>query len=243
MKPILVLQQVPHETLGTLERCLGDAGLAWRYVELFRRIPDDLDVAGAAGMVVLGGPMEVGHTDRYPFLSLEIEWIRQALDGELPLLGICLGAQLLAKVLGARVCPNAIKEIGWYEIDLTPEAAEDKLFGGCGPRQTVFEWHGDTFDLPGGAVLLAKSELCPHQAFRYRSAAWGVQFHVEMTAAMIDLWLDDPRNRRELAALGYIDPEAIRDRTSEALPKMQALGRRVLPAFTALCRQRAFGAA
>ena len=104
---------------------------------------------------------------------------------DLPVLGICLGAQLLAKTLGARVYPNRVKEIGWYPIELTPAAADDPLFAQSG-AQTVFQWHGDTFDLPAGAVHLARSPLCENQAFRYGHNAYGLQFHIEMTAAMID---------------------------------------------------------
>ncbi|MCR4413361.1 MAG: gamma-glutamyl-gamma-aminobutyrate hydrolase family protein, partial [Thermoguttaceae bacterium] len=113
MPPILVLQHAPHETLGSLEQHLREAGLAWRTLELFREVPRSVDLDGAAGLVVLGGPMNVDETGRYPFLVPEVAWIRQAIDIGMPLLGICLGAQLLAKALGARVYPNGVKEIGW----------------------------------------------------------------------------------------------------------------------------------
>ena len=114
---------------------------------------------------------------------------RLAMD--LPVLGICLGSQLLAKTLGARVYPNHVKEIGWYPVELTPAAADDPLFAQSGTR-TMFQWHGDTFDLPSGAVHLARSPACENQAFRYGRRAYGLQFHIEMTAAMIDDWLSVP---------------------------------------------------
>jgi GMP synthase (glutamine-hydrolysing) len=235
MKPILVLQHVPHENMASLESYLGRAGLTWQYVELFRQVPARLDLAAAAGLVVLGGPMNVDEVDKFPFLAREVEWIRQAVAAELPLLGICLGSQLLAKAMGAKVYPNGVKEIGWYEIELQPAAADDALFAGSAARQTVFQWHGDTFDLPPGAVHLALSRQCRHQAFRYGRAAWGLQFHIEMTATIVDAWLTEAENCRELAGLDYIDPRAIAAQTPQRMPAMQALGDRVLPRFAALC--------
>jgi len=265
MKPVLVLQQTPTETLGALESHFRGAGLPWRCLEMFRQAPQRIDLGEAAGLVVLGGPMNVDEVAKYPFLETEIVSIRQAIESGLPLLGVCLGAQLLAKSLGARVYANPVKEIGWYQIELTAEAVQDPLFAGCAPRQTVFQWHGDTFDLPTGAVHLAQAELCRRQAFRYGPCAWGLQFHVEMTAELVDAWLDDPENRRELSALrsgreiawglsqfsghrraamvgenGTVPlenaAEAIRAQTPELLPRMESLGSRVLSRFTALCR-------
>jgi GMP synthase (glutamine-hydrolysing) len=235
MKPVLVLQHVCHESLGSLGAYFRDAGLPCRHIEVFQEIPDRLDVAGAAGLVVLGGPMNVDEVDRYPFLRDEVAWIHEALSAEMPVLGICLGAQLLAKSLGSRVYAGATKEVGWYEVELTPAAAGDPLFAGSHTREVVFQWHGDTFDLPPGAVHLAQSGQCLHQAFRYGRAAYGLQFHVEMTAELLDDWLDDPGNQRELASLPEIDASAIRAQTPHYLPRMQALGNRLLPRFAAMC--------
>lgn len=235
MKPILVLQHVAHENMGSLESYFHRAGLSWQYVELFRQFPAQLDLAQAAGLVVMGGPMNVDEVDKFPFLAREVEWMRQAVAAGLPLLGICLGSQLLAKAMGAKVYPNAVKEIGWYEIELEPAAADDLLFAGSAARETVFQWHGDTFDLPPGAVHLAFSPGCRQQAFRCGRAAWGLQFHVEVTAAIVDTWLTEAENRRELAGLDYIDPRAIAAQTPQMMPAMQALGDRVLPRFVSLC--------
>ncbi len=242
MKPVLVLQHVPHETLGMLAPCLESAGLSWQTVELYRRPRDPpmaLPLGGAAGLVVLGGPMNVDQVERFPCLDLEVHWIREALERELPTLGVCLGSQLLAKALGARVSPNPRKEIGWYEIRLTPEAEADPLFEGVAPSQVVFQWHGDTFELPDRAVHLARSELCVHQAFRYGTSAWGLQFHVEMTRDLVESWFAVPENRDEVAGLDDIDPRGVLARLPEALPRVQALGDRVLSRFAAFCRDRA----
>ncbi|MEE8450831.1 MAG: gamma-glutamyl-gamma-aminobutyrate hydrolase family protein [Thermoguttaceae bacterium] len=234
MKPILVLQHVPHETLGTIETALTEAGLPWEYLKLFRGIPRQPDISQSAGMVVLGGPMNVDQTDEFPFLAAEIDWIREAVDRGLPVLGVCLGSQLLAKALGAAVRPSPVKEIGWYPLQLTPEAQEDRLLTRCTRDQTVFQWHGDTFDLPAGAVLLARSELCENQAFRYGENAYAFQFHIEVTARMIDRWLDQEENRREVDALDHIDPQVIRDRTPEELPGLRALSSVVFGRFAAM---------
>ena len=238
MKPILVLQHVSHETLGTLETILSEAGFTCRYVELFRDPLPRVEVAQAAGLIVLGGPMNVDQTDEFPFLAVELDWIREAVDLGLPVLGVCLGAQLLAKALGASVTASPVKEIGWYPLQLAPEAVDDRLLAGCGPQLTVFQWHGDTFELPRGAVRLAGSELCENQAFRYGENAYALQFHIEVTAEMIDRWLDQPDNRRELAALDYIDPQVIRSQTPQKLPALETLSSIVFGRFAAICRER-----
>jgi len=230
---IPVLRHVPHEPLGILQQSLAEAHLAFRYVDLFEEVPETLPLADAPGLIVLGGPMNVDQTERYPFLADEVAWIREAIARGMPVLGICLGGQLIAKALGASVCPNGVQEIGWYPIRLLAAADEDRLFGSVPTsRPTVFQWHGDMFAIPPEAVPLAEGELCRNQAFRHGDRVYALQFHLEMTAAMIDRWLDEPTNAAELAE---IDPAEIRRRTPEQLPPMQALGRVVFGRFAALC--------
>jgi GMP synthase (glutamine-hydrolysing) len=235
MNPVVILRHVAHESAGTLETFLAQAGLPIEYVDLFQRIPASLPLDRAAGLVVMGGPMNVDESDRFPFLSVELTWIREAVSRSVPLMGVCLGAQLLAKALGARVYPNGIKEIGWYRLRMLPGAADDCLLAGSAPTETVFQWHGDTFDLPAGAVHLAESELCRHQAFRYGRNAWGLQFHVEITRQMAKEWFAEPGNRKELAQLDYIDPRQILAAMPHEAPAMERFGQRVLSRFAALC--------
>jgi GMP synthase-like glutamine amidotransferase len=144
----------------------------------------------------------------YPFLQAENDFLQRAVAQGVPLLGICLGSQLLAKALGARVYRNPCKEIGWYTVDVTPAGCTDLLFTGVESPLAVFQWHGDAFDLPPGATLLASSPLCPHQAFRYGDRVYGLLFHLELTPEMIRTWL--ATFQEELAGVrGDIDPERI----------------------------------
>jgi len=236
-KTVLILLHMPHEPGGTLETALARAGLEFRYVDLQQEIPDRLPLDRTAGLVVLGGPMNVDEVDRYPFLASDVLWIGEALDMDLPILGICLGSQLLAKTLGSRVYPNRIKEIGWHPIRFLPTAADDPLLAQSGMR-TVFQWHGDTFDLPTGAVHLASGPNCENQAFRYGDRAFGLQFHIEMTAGMIDDWLIEPGNCQDLAALDYVDSRRIRKETPTELPRMQVMAAEVFGRFARMCGGR-----
>jgi GMP synthase (glutamine-hydrolysing) len=237
---VLILCHAANESGGTIETALSRAGLPYRYINLYREVPSQLPLEQATGLVVLGGPMNVDEVQRYPFLAADVRWIRQAVEGRLPVLGVCLGAQLLAKALGARVYANGVKEIGWYPIEMTPAAADDALFA-CGGTQTVFQWHGDTFDLPAEAVQLARSPLCEYQAFRYGPTAYGLQFHVEMTAPMIDQWLAAADASGELDGLDYIDAGKIRGQSPQELPQLQALAAQMLGRFAAMCQKTASG--
>jgi GMP synthase (glutamine-hydrolysing) len=237
-KPVLIIRHVPHESAGTLENALTQANLEFKYLDLFREYPSSLKCEQYLGLVVMGGPMNVDEVEKHPFLGDDMRWIRQTIEAGMPLLGICLGSQLLAKACGARVYPGPVKEIGWYPLELSVAAAEDRLFAGCGRTSTVFQWHGDTFDLPPGAIHLAQSALYRNQAFRIGPSAYGLQFHIEMTAEMIEDWLSESGNCGELASLDYIDPELIRQKTAHELPGLQTLADKVLGRFAALCRER-----
>lgn len=235
MKTVHVLQQAPHESLGSLESHFRAAGVACRNVPLYQTPEPAWDWNQVAALVVLGGHMNVDEVAEYPFLQQEVDWIREALQRNVPVLGICLGAQLLAKSLGARVYANPVKEIGWYDIEVLA-AADDPMFGGLKGPHTVFQWHGDTFDLPAGAVQLARSALCEQQAFRCGATAFGLQFHLEVTAPMVEQWLTVPGNLDELRGAPGCDAEQIRRRLPETIGRMESLGNRVLPRFVEMCR-------
>src|SRR5579871_3040829 len=153
---VLVFRHVPFEGLGLISPALQERNVSVDYADLYLPGAAPPDTAPYDGLIFLGGPMSVN--DPLPYLRWELRAITDAVRRHQPVLGICLGAQLIAKALGARVYRNREKEIGWFDVELTHDAAEDPLFRDLPDRETVFHWHGETFDLPDGAVLLAKSE-------------------------------------------------------------------------------------
>jgi GMP synthase (glutamine-hydrolysing) len=188
-KEILIIKHVEQEGPGMLGMFLEDAGWSMKSVELGRGEPLPENLGHVAAVIMLGGPMNVYEEEPYPFLRDEDRLIKQVLKEEIPFLGICLGAQLLAKACGARVMKAARKEIGWYNVELTSEGLRDRLFKGVVPPLTVFQWHEDTFDVPESGRLLCRSEIVPNQAFRVGSCAYGLQFHVEVSHEMVETWM------------------------------------------------------
>ncbi len=235
MPKLLVFKHVAHEILGTLDPLLRSHGFRNRYVNFGRDPHTRPSLDGYHGMVVLGGPMNVDQVDEYPHLATEVELIAEAIEREMPILGICLGAQLLAKALGAKVRANGVKEIGWTEIKRTPAGRDDPLFSHFRDVEPVFQWHGDTFDIPEGAVHLAKNDDCPNQAFRYGETAYGLQFHLEVDRPLIDRWLAIPHHQQEIAAEnGRIDPEQIRHDSEWLSRDLTDLSDRVFSEFIGL---------
>jgi GMP synthase (glutamine-hydrolysing) len=229
---VLVIQHVPHEGLGTFADALKEAGCSWTSVNAAGANPRWPALSEMSGLVVLGGPQSVYELARSPHLATEIALLKAALKAKLPILGICLGAQLLAAALGARVTKNPQKEIGWYPLMRQSGADGDALFEPFGQTETVFQWHGDAFALPNGAVRLASSPLCREQAFRHGDRAYGLQFHVEVTEPMMRSWLLAPSNKAELARLrGIIDPETIWRHAPEHTGRLRELAGHVASAF------------
>ena len=189
-KTALVLQHSPEVRGGLFEEILLEQGWELEVLPLFlgSGLPSSSKEFGM--VLALGGPMSANDEGVHPFLKKEIPFIRQVLKVGPPLLGIGLGAQLMAKALGAAVCPGPFKEIGWYWINQTPLARSDPLFSSLDPYLLVFEWHGETFDLPSEADGLAGNRAYPNQAFRLdESLSYGLQFHLEVTEPMIKTWL------------------------------------------------------
>lgn len=183
---VLVFRHVPFEDVGHIGAVLAERSVGCDYADLYRDGAPLPDIASYAGLIFMGGPMSAN--DALPFLERERVLIAQAAGRGQPLLGICLGSQLIARSLGAEVHRNPGKEIGWFDIHFTGAAAEDPLFRDIPGPETVFHWHGETWELPAGSELLARSRACRNQAFRAGRNIYGLQFHLETTPAMIEDW-------------------------------------------------------
>jgi len=200
---ILVVRHEPFEHLGRFAEILTQNNIPFYYKDL----GEPLGLEGCHGVIVMGGPQSAN--DSLPGLVAELRLIEQAVVREVPVLGICLGAQLIAKALGARVYRNPEKEIGWAPVYLTAAGARDRVFGGIASPANLFHWHGETFDLPAGTQWLAYSDKCRHQAYRFGRNVYGVQFHPEITPEMIVDWSAQPANCGEVETLGApLDPHA-----------------------------------
>lgn len=183
-----IFRHVPFEDIGLLEPVLEARGARINRIDVPLTDLSGHDPLAADLLVVLGGPIGVGDDDVFPFLENETALIERRLQAGAPVLGICLGAQLMARALGARVSPARRKEIGWAPIDLT-EAGRTGCLGRLEEdRPTVLHWHGDNFDLPRGADSLASTENCPHQAFAIDRHALGLQFHLEVPPERLEQW-------------------------------------------------------
>lgn len=188
MKKAIALRHVAFEDLGSLAPLLAKRDFAVVYAEAPTTKFADLEAMEADLLVVLGGPIGVYDKADYPFLEPEINFIRRRLEAARPTLGICLGCQLMAHALGARVYPSGTKEIGWAPLRLTPEGKKSCLAPLGESDAPVLHWHGDTFDLPVGAVHLAATDACANQAFQVGHHALALQFHLEVTASGLESW-------------------------------------------------------
>jgi GMP synthase-like glutamine amidotransferase len=210
-----IFQHVPFEGPGSIAAWLATKQAQVEYTRFFETpetskpskpseqlpSPDALDALDL--LVVMGGPMSVNDEAEFPWLAAEKTFIRDAVAKGIPTLGICLGAQLIASALGAKVYKNPVKEIGWFPVSaVSSDGSVFRLPDKC----TVFHWHGETFDLPAGAVRLAASEVCPNQAFQVGQHTIGLQFHLEATPESTAAILDNCRD--ELVAGPYIQSEA-----------------------------------
>ena len=205
MKKIIIIRQIAIEGPGTLGEFLRKKNIEYTILDVFRvngavLAKQDLKTVGA--VVILGGPMNVYEDEKFPFLPAEKNFIRKVIEENVPLFGICLGAQLIACVLGANVRRAPCKEIGWYDISLEKAAKSDPLVKGSDDKMTVFQWHEDTFDLPKGALLLARNNGM-NQAFRFQDFVWGFQFHIEVDEKMIASWRAEYAQECSAAAPGH----------------------------------------
>jgi GMP synthase (glutamine-hydrolysing) len=230
---LLAIQHVPWEGPHRILDACGALQVQTVKPLAGQPLPPPEEVAGA---VVMGGSMNVDEVGRFPALGAEREWLAEALRRELPLLGICLGAQLLARALGAEVRAGEGPEIGFAPVEVSDPA--DPLLGGLAPATEVLHWHGDVFDLPDGAQSLASSARTEHQAFRAGNA-WGVLFHPEADFALLEAWLAVPEMIEEaVAALGDAGVHDLPERAAAAEP---ALVERTTPGFAAFAEIVASG--
>jgi GMP synthase (glutamine-hydrolysing) len=174
-------------------------------------------------VLVFGGAMHADHESKYPWLRDEKALLRELIEHRVPLLGVCLGAQLVAEAAGAPAHRASRPEIGWHAVRVTSEAADDPLLAPLSPGFTAFQWHSYEFPLPPGATPLARSDICL-QAFRADDVVWGIQFHAEVTRADAESWIDDYRSDEDGVQIG-LDPESLRRQTRDAIEDWNALGR------------------
>jgi len=232
MKKVLVFQHVAHKILGTLNPALKDRGLRLRYVNFERNPEEKPSIEKYHGLIILGGHMSVYEKDIYTHIKTEMQLIEEALKKDIPILGICLGAQLLAHVLGAPVTKAREKEIGWHDIKLTDAGLSDPLFSHFKATEKIFQLHGDTFALPQGHTHLASSAICEGQAFRYQDKVYGMQFHLEVDGPMIERWLNNPANLKDIEnSQGKYSLEMIKKETAENIEKSLILSQATFQKF------------
>jgi GMP synthase-like glutamine amidotransferase len=216
------------DTVGARGHELEAWSLAWK-------TPPPRPIDDYAGIVVFGGSMHADQDDCHPWLREENMFIQRLLGRHVPLLGVCLGAQLIAKAAGAAVYRASDPEIGWVDVRMADEAAADRLLGSLPRRFTAFQWHYYTFDLPAGAQALGSSGVCT-QAFRLGDSAWGVQFHPEVTFDVVRRWCE------EIDGEPPVDTGALLDETEARIEEWERLGRALCDAFVDVAEQVAIAA-
>ena len=222
----IAIRHVAFEDLGSFAGVLSDLNYAVEYREAGGDDVASLDPLAPDLLVVLGGPIGVNDAVDYPFIADELRLLERRLAAGLPTLGICLGSQLMAHALGARVYPAAVKEIGWGPLTLTDAGRHSSLRHLAPERSPVLHWHGDTFDLPAGATLLASTPICPNQAFSWGPAALALQFHVEVTAAGLERWFIG--HTVEIAATPGISVPQLRAHTAKWAGGLEEWARKCL---------------
>ena len=212
-KPVLAIRHVTHEHMGTLEGFLKQNKIPFQYHDVNPKKPSfPKNPEKYSCIFIYGGPYSVTNIKKYPFLEEEIEFIKKAYERKVALVGICLGAQLMAAAFGGSVYKGPVKEIGWYSLRLTREGMRDPLLIGFESESTLFQWHEDGMTLPKDVPSLVGSLIYPNQAFRMNPWTYGFQFHFEVDEKMVATWLK--KNAAELKKVkGYVDPKKIKEET------------------------------
>jgi GMP synthase (glutamine-hydrolysing) len=230
----IVLRHTPAEGLGLLANALRDYGVHNRYLDVARGDGLPKDVRTVGGVIVLGGPMGAYETDQHPFLATESAFVEKAIAAGRPVLGVCLGAQLIAQVLGARVYPGDRREVGWAPVELTEEGRDDPLFVGLADPLTVFHLHRDTYELPPDATNLARSPLYEQQAFRYGDTVYGFQFHLEFTEPIISRLASEAQSQQYITDAG-VDPKQLVAETPARVAELSEVATEVFRRYFQQC--------
>lgn len=235
MRTALAVRHVHFEHLGTLEPALREAGYVVRYVEAPTAL---LESESPDLLIVLGGPISVNDAAEYPFLATEQALVTRQLERKQPMLGICLGAQMMARALGARVYGMGQKEIGWSPLQPTEAGTRSPLRHLLTPGLELLHFHGETFDLPAGASCLASTAICRNQAFAIGDHAIGLQFHPEVTAEQLESWY--VAHTCELHTAN-VDVNELRRQSAQRAPKLLAPMQRFLSDWLQRAERRADG--
>ena len=236
MKPVAIFRHSPTEGPGYFATYLHARGLPWQLVKLDEGEGVPAGVGSFSGLVFMGGPMSVN--DDLPWIAPVLELIRKAVPADVPVLGHCLGGQLMARALGAQVLLSPVPEVGWHEVQMSGGAEQKKWFGAAASA-TVFQWHYDAFELPPEAVHLAGNTSCPNQAFSL-GPHLAMQFHLEIDANKLDAWLTEPEPSYQHAQQQYPSVQSvanIRDGTARFLIAQQALADRIYAQWMSSARR------
>jgi GMP synthase (glutamine-hydrolysing) len=237
MKPILLVRNDPVETFGLAIRSLEGAGAAVIEFDAADASAERPMLADLAGVVMHGGTMNVDEIDQHPFLKEDRDLARECVERGVPYLGICLGAQILARAMDAPVFRAPVKEIGFEPIRPTATGAADPLLSVYGDDDRVFHWHQDTMELPDGAELLASGDQVPIQAYRVGTAAWGIQFHFEIDAAELELWLEEASASTDIEEVWGKSVDAIRQEATRSLTRHEQQGGEMFARFAHLAAE------
>ena len=236
MNPVLCVRNDPHDTLGITNAALAEKRVEVVKIDAFAPHVKWPALQDIGGLIVFGGEMNVDQVEQHPYLLAERQLMRRAVDAGKPVLGICLGAQMLARALDAPVYRAPVRELGFKRIRLTESGREDRLLSAFQDGDCLFQWHEDTFELPKGAELLAVGDDVRHQAFRYGANAWGVQFHFEVDRDGVDGWLrvDEP----SLERVWKRTAAEVREELRTHLAEQQNRARHAFAAFAAYVNER-----
>ena len=233
---VLSIVHGPDAKAGVFGETVRDAGHELHQASYALEQPPSRPVAEYDAAMIFGGSMNTHEEETHPWLGPEKEAITALLEADVPTFGVCLGSQLIAEVAGSTISRVTEPEIGWFEVELTPEAANDPVFGPLPERFTAFQWHSYQSSLPAGAVELARNPACL-QSYRLGESVWGTQFHCEVTRPIAETWISHCQSDPDAVALG-LDADRARKELAERIAEWNVLGRRLCSAFMTHVEER-----